>query len=171
MTTFLQEKIMTRIEARKTIRKHALTQYNATVVLVLQKLLDSTFRKDTDNIEARIEMPAKRLMQSAGVQRRQLRRILEQLSDASILLDMECGKDVCCYLNLEPLTKLATFVDVQKADIKARNAARTKAARDKRMERRNAIAHEREIRQVANFVKVHFELLEHANEARASYSL
>jgi hypothetical protein len=162
---------MNRIDARKIIRKHALTQYNATVVLVLQKLLDATFRKEKDNIEARIEMPAKRLMQAAGIQRRQLRRILEQLSDDNILLDLECNNDVSCYLNLEPLTKLATFVDVQKAEIKAKNAARTKAARDKRMERRNAAASEREMRQVANFVKVHFELLAHANEARSTYAI
>jgi hypothetical protein len=107
---------MTRTEARKLIRKHALTQYSATAVLLLLKLLDATYRKENDNIEARIEIPAKRLMQAAGIQKQQLGRILDQMYEDNVLLDMERGKDVSCYLNLEPLTKLATFADVQKAE-------------------------------------------------------
>lgn len=161
---------MTRIEARKIIRKHALTQYNATTVLLLLKLLDATYRKDKDNTEARIEMSSKRLMQAAGIQRKQLLRLLNQLAEDDILLDMECGEDVSCYLNLEPLTKLAKFVDVQKAEKKAQNVARTTAAREKRKALREAAIHEQALLRVANFVRVHFELLERDNAARTEYA-
>jgi hypothetical protein len=161
---------MTRIEARKIIRKHALTQYNATTVLLLLKLLDATFRKTSDNTEARIEMSSKRLMMAAGIQRKQLLRLLNQLAEDDILLDMECGEDVTCYLNLEPLTTLARYVDVQKAETKAQNVARTTAAREKRKALREAAIHEKSLQMVANFVKVHFELLARDNEARTLYA-
>lgn len=125
---------MTRNEARKIIRAHTQTKYSNSVLLLLLKLLDLTYRKDKDNPERQIEATAASLMRAAGIKHRQLLNIITQLSADGVLLEVRNGKHVSCRLNLEPLMDLEAYSDKHKADKKQQDEARTKRARDKRQQ-------------------------------------
>jgi hypothetical protein len=124
---------MTRNEARKIIKSHAPSKYSNSAVLLLLKLVDATYRKDKDNAERETETTTATLMRAAAIGDKQLRRILEQLTEDGVLLDVRrTAKHVTCHINLKALSVLPVFGDVQKADKKAQGEARTQAARERR---------------------------------------
>jgi hypothetical protein len=123
---------MTRNEARKIIKTHTQTRYSNSVLLLLLKIVDLTYHKDKDNAEREIETTAVSLMRAAGVKPRQFLNILTQLSEDGVLLNVSNGRHVSCRLNLEPLTQLEAYSDKHKAEKRAQEEARTKAARERR---------------------------------------
>lgn len=123
---------MTRNEARAIIKTKAQTRYSNSIMLLLLKIVDLTWRKNKDEAEIEITTTAANLMKAARVKERQLRTILNELSADQVLLDLTGGKHVSCRLNLEPIERLEVYGDKQKADRKAADAARTKAARERR---------------------------------------
>jgi hypothetical protein len=124
---------VTRNDARKLIKTHAPTKYSNSVVLLLLRIVDLTYRKDKDNAEHFVETPAASLMRSAAIGDKQLGRIFDQLSDDDVLQNIErrAGR-VSCRLNLEPLKELEPYGDKQRAEKKANDAARSQKAREKR---------------------------------------
>lgn len=128
---------MTRNEARKIIKTRVQTRYSNSVMLLLLKIVDLTYRKDKDNAEREIETTAASLMRAAAIETRQLARILNQLSDDAVLLNVSNGRHVSCRLNLEPLTRLEAYGDKQKAEKKAQSADRAAKARAARAARRD----------------------------------
>jgi hypothetical protein len=129
---------MTRKDARNIIKNHAQTRYSNSVMLLLFKLVDLTYRKDKDNAEIEIDTTAASLMKAAGVRERQLRNIITELTADRVLLDVTSGKHVICRLNLEPIARLEVWGDKHKADRKAADAARTKQARERRQALKSA---------------------------------
>lgn len=124
---------MTRNDARKIIKTHTQTRYSNSVLLLLLRVVDLTYRKDKDNAERLVETTAANLMKTAAVGDKQLARILDQLSADGILLDVERShKRVSCRLNLEPLSQLEPYGDKQKADKKAAADDRARKARERR---------------------------------------
>jgi hypothetical protein len=123
---------MTRNEARAVIKSHAQTRYSNSVMLLLLRIVDLTWRKNKDEAEIEITTTAALLMRAARVKERQLRTILNELSADQVLLDLTGGKHVSCRLNLEPIERLEVYGDKQKADRKAADAARTVQARERR---------------------------------------
>jgi hypothetical protein len=124
---------MNRNEARKIAKTHTQTRYSNSVLLLLLKLIDQTYRKDQDDVGRPIEATASSLKKAAAVGDKQLRRILDQLTADGVLTELErTHKHIVCRLNLEPLTKLEPFGDKQKADKKAQAADRAHTARVKR---------------------------------------
>jgi hypothetical protein len=128
---------VTRNEARKLIKTRVQTRYSNSVMLLLLKIVDLTYRKDKDNAECQIETTADSLMRAAAVKTRQFANIINQLSDDAVLLNVSNGKRVSCRLNLEPLTQLETYGDKQKAEKKVQGTDRAAKARAARAARRD----------------------------------
>jgi hypothetical protein len=123
---------MTRNDARKIIKTYAQSRYPNSIMLLLLKLVDLTYRKDKDNAEIEIDTTAASLMKAARVRDRQLRNIITELAADQVLLDVTSGRRVSCRLNLEPLARFEVWGDKQKAERRAADAARTKKARERR---------------------------------------
>ena len=128
---------MTRSEARKIIKTHTQTKYSNSVVLLLLKLVDLTYRRDQDDVGREIETTTTNLMRAAGVKHRQICNILKQLVNDGILIDVQhTARKVSCRLDVEPLLLLEPFGDKQKAEKKKQDAERSQKAREQRAAQR-----------------------------------
>lgn len=128
---------MTRNEARKIIKTHTQTRYSNSVLLLLLRVVDLTYRKDKDNAEREIETTTASLMRAAAVGDKQLGRIIDRLSADGVLSGVERSqRHVTCHLNLEPLTRLKAYGADQKTEKKAKAADRARKAREQRQKYR-----------------------------------
>jgi hypothetical protein len=128
---------MTRNEARGAIKHRAASRYSNSVILLLLKLVDLTFRKNKDSAETLIETTIASLLRAAAIEVRQLKRILDQLITDGVLTNVERGGGhLSCRLNLASIVDLPVYGDTAKVDRKAANAERSKAARERRQELR-----------------------------------
>ena len=146
---------LTRSEGRKLIKNNAQTAYSNTVVLLLLKMVDLTYRKDQDDVQRPIDTSTTNLMKSVAVGPKQLGRILKGLIAADILKDFSrSGHHVSCQLNLEPLQLLEPYVDKQKTAKKKKDAERSEKAREQRAAQRThverLIEHDQEEQRLAS---------------------
>lgn len=132
---------MTRNDARKLIKTHIPSKYSNSVVLLLLRLVDLTYRKDKDNAEREITTTRASLLRAAAVKRRQLDYILVQLEQDGVLLDVSKGNHVTCRIDLDIIDHLPDFGETQIAEKKAHNADRAQKARDAREINRIEAAH------------------------------
>lgn len=123
---------MTRNDARKLIKTHIPSKYSNSIVLLLLRLVDLTYRKDKDNAEREITTTRASLLRAAAVKRRQLDYILVQLEQDGVLLDVSKGNHVTCRIDLDIIDHLPDFGETQIAEKKAHNADRAQKARDTR---------------------------------------
>jgi hypothetical protein len=134
---------VTRKEARDIIKGHAQTRYPNSVVLILLKIVDLTYRKQgADDAGREIHTTTASLMRAGRVKARQWANILKQLKDDRVLLDVEhTERHIACRLDLEPIARLEQWADKHKADRKAYDKKRTEKAREKRAQARAREAH------------------------------
>jgi hypothetical protein len=123
---------MTRSEARKLIKTNAPSKYSNTVLMLLLRLVDLTYRKDKDNAEREITTTRASLLRAAAVERRQLDRILVQLEQDGVLLNVTKGNNVTCRIDFSRIEVLPAFGQVQREEKKAHNEDRAQKARDAR---------------------------------------
>src|SRR5579863_9677622 len=130
---------MTRSEARKIIKTHAPTKYSRSTEMLLLRLVDLNYRGENnpDTVDREIKTTTISLCRAARVQGRQLARMVRQLAEDGVLLDVVCGvHHVTCRLNLEPLTKLEDYGEKHKEEKKRQDQARSAKARERRAELR-----------------------------------
>jgi hypothetical protein len=123
---------MTRNEARKLIKTNAPSKYSNSIVLLLLRLVDLTYRKDKDNAALQITTTRASLLRAAAVERRQLDRILVQLEQEGVLLELSKGNNVTCRIDFSMIEVLPAFGETQRAEKQAHNADRAQKARDTR---------------------------------------
>jgi hypothetical protein len=123
---------MTRNEARKLIKSNAPSKYSNSIVMLLLRLVDLTYRKDKDNAALEITTTRASLLRAAAVKRRQLDNILTQLIDDGVLLDVTKGNNVTCRIGFSRIESLPAFGEVQREEKKTHNADRAQKARDTR---------------------------------------
>lgn len=124
---------MTRNEARAAIKHRAASRYSNSIILLLLRLVDLTYRKNKDEAETLIETTTASLIRATHVGLRQVERILDELTTDGVLSNVERGgHNVSCRLNLAPIVGLPVYGDTQKADKKAADAERSRLARERR---------------------------------------
>jgi hypothetical protein len=123
---------MTRNEARKLIKSNAPSKYSNSIVMLLLRLVDLTYRKDKDNAALEVTTTRASLLRAAAVKRRQLDNILTQLIDDGVLLDVSKGNNVTCRIDFSRIEVLPAFGEVQREEKKAHNADRAEQARNTR---------------------------------------
>ena len=129
----------TRNEARKIIKNYAPTKYSNSVVLLLLRIVDLTYRKDKDNAEREVQTGAISLLKAAAVGEKQFGRILDQLTQDDVLKDVHrAGKKITCCLNLEPLKQLEQYGVKHETQKKEKAADRAAQARDQRQKLKDA---------------------------------
>ena len=129
----------TRNEARKIIKNHSPTKYSNSVVLLLLRIVDLTYRKDKDNAEREVQTSAISLLKAAAVGEKQFGRILDQLTQDDVLKDVHrAGKKITCCLNLEPLKQLEQYGVKHETQKKEKAADRAAQARDQRQKLKDA---------------------------------
>ncbi len=152
---------MLRSEARNIIKKHIPSKYPTSTEMLLLKLVDLTYRKDSDDAERPITVTVSVTAKAARVRERQLKNILDQLSTDGILLDLKrTPKHISCRLGFAPISKLELYGEKRKAEKQERNDERTSKARESR-------AQMKEAQECASFVKQHFDVLAAENASRA----
>ena len=91
-----------------------------------------TYRKDKDDAEREITTTRASLLRSAAVARRQLDRILVQLEQDGVLLEVSKGNNVTCRIDFDAITALTEYGETQRVEKKAHNADRAEKARNTR---------------------------------------
>jgi len=86
---------VTRNEARKIAKTHTQTRYSNSVLLLILKLIDMTYRKDHDDVSRPIEASTSTLKKAAAVGDKQLRRIIDQLTTDGVLTELERTQAHC----------------------------------------------------------------------------
>jgi hypothetical protein len=128
---------VTRKEARDIIKNRTQTKYSNSVVLLLMKVLDLTYRKGQDDPGREIETTTANLMRAAGVKHRQIWNLIKQLGNDGVLVDVQHSfRKVSCRLNVEPLLLLEPYGDKLKAEKKQKDAERSRKAREQRAAQR-----------------------------------
>lgn len=131
---------MTRVEAKKIVKDHTPSKYSNTAVLILLKMVDLTYRSSKpgaaplpDNAELIVKTTISNLQRVGGVGTKQIGRVLTQLEDDGVLLNVErTARHFSGRVCFAELQKLDVYGDTQKADKKAADADRAKRARDAR---------------------------------------
>lgn len=122
---------MTKTEARKLIRERVPSKYPKSTEMLLLKLVDLTYRPDSDDAERPIKTTVAVATKAARVGERQLRNIIGQLSSDGILIDVVRNpKHLACRVKYAPLFNLEVYGEKHKAEKQARNDDRAAAARE-----------------------------------------
>ena len=119
---------MTRQEVRKVLTKLNLSNSEEKVML---KILDATFRKNSDNPELMVNITSTQLQKAGRIGQRQLYNVIDQLQEKELILDVKTGSNVRCRLNI---ARIVTFPHFDPAPAKKVKADRAQKAREKRAE-------------------------------------